>query len=155
MEKAKAAATASKAAAARTASSAATARTVLQLVAASNHRVKVPEWGVSFDGASNTAVPVLVELVRQSSAGSGSGAITLSKADESTDETLQTTSIDGCTSEPTGTEVVHAELVHPQAGYTWQSQFGGELLIKGGTRLGIRCTAPAGVNVKARFTLEE
>ena len=135
--------------------SAATARTVLQVVAASNHRVKVPEWGVSFDGASNTAVPVLVELVRQSSAGSGSSAVTLSKADESTDETLQTTAIDGCTSEPTGSEVIHAELVHPQAGYTWQSQFGGELLIKGGTRLGLRCTAPAGVNCKARITLEE
>jgi hypothetical protein len=47
------------------------------------------------------------------------------------------------------------EEVHPQCGYTWQAPFGGELVIKGGDRLGISVTAGADVNAKARMIFEE
>lgn len=130
------------------------AKTILQLVAASNHRVKVKEFSLSCKGTNNTAAPVLVELVQQSTAGTSSSATPV-KLDESTDETLQTTAVKNCTAEPTGSTVIKSIEVHPQAGYVWQAPFGGELLIKGGTRLGMRVTAGADVNVNGEFVAEE
>ena len=69
---------------------AATAKTIMQLVAASNHRVKLLEWGVYFDGTSTTAEPVQVRLLRQTTAGTMS-SLTPTKNDDSLAETLQTT----------------------------------------------------------------
>lgn len=137
-----------------TACVAATAKTVLQLVAPSNHRLRVKEFSLTSKGTNNTAAPVLVELVRQSDAGTSSAATPVA-LDESTDETLQATARKTVTAEPTGTVVVKSFEVHPQAGFVWQSPFGGEIPIKGGTRLGIRVTAPADVTVNAEFVAEE
>ena len=44
-------------------------KTLLQIVAATNHRVLVKEWSISFKGVSNTAAPIEVELLRQTDAG--------------------------------------------------------------------------------------
>src|SRR4051812_36005515 len=84
--------------------SAATARTVLQLVAATNHRVKILSWGVYFDGISATAEPVQVRLLRQTTAGTMS-ALTPTKGDESITDTLLTTAQHTATIEPTNTEI--------------------------------------------------
>lgn len=135
---------------------AATKKTVLQITAPTNQRVKVKEWSVSFDGVSNTAIPVLVEIARQSTAGTGGDALTLVKTNAGDDETLQTTGqTDVDTGNPTETSVLVAEKVHPQGGMTWQAPFGEEIIVKGGERLGIAVTAPATVNVVARFRCEE
>lgn len=133
-----------------------TKKTVLQLVAASNHRDKVKEISVSFKGTSGSATPVLVQVLRQSDAGTGGDALTPKKFNEGDDETLQTTAlkdIDG--GEPTGTDEVMGEEVHPQGGWTWQAPFGGEIIVKGGTRLGIAVTAAESQTVKARMVFEE
>lgn len=132
-------------------------KTVLQVIAAANHRVKVLEWSVSFDGISNTAHPILVEVANQSSAGGGGDALTCQKIDDDTGETIQTTAlsdIDGSAS-PTEDFVLQRENVHPQGGYTWQAPFGGELIVNGGDRIGIAVTAAASVNVVARMIIEE
>ncbi len=132
---------------------AATAETVLQLVAAANHRVKVKEWGVFFDGVSVTAEPVLVEIVRQSTAGTSS-ALTPVKVDDSLPETLQTTARDKVTVEPTTGDVLDAVQVHPQQG--WKEVDSDYIyIVGGGDRLGIRVTAPAAVNCKASMKFEE
>ena len=130
------------------------AKTILQLIAAANHRVKVKEWSVSFDGTSNTADPILIEVLRQSDAGTMS-VLTPVKIDADGDETLQTTAQENATVEPTAGDVVMREQVHPQGGYTWQAPFGGELVINGGDRLGIRVTAGADVNAVVRMVFEE
>lgn len=129
-------------------------KTMLQLVAASNHRVKVNEWSVGFAGLSSTQKPVLVELVRQTSAGTMSSA-TPEKLNASDDETLQTTAQKTATVEPAGTEVLESVLVHPQAGYTWQAQLGNELLVGGGGRLGLRVTSDNDIECNATFKFEE
>lgn len=134
---------------------AATAKTALQLVAAANHRVKVLGWGVFFDATSVTAEPVQVILVRQTSAGTMT-ANTPRKLDDSLAETLQTTARDNATVEPTtGSEIVDVAEVHPQAGYEIRYPLGEQPIIGGGDRLGIVCTAPAGVNVRAKIVFEE
>ena len=130
-------------------------KTLAQVVAATNTRAKVREWSISFDGTSNTATPILVEVVRQTSAGTMS-SLTLRKQNTSDSETLQTTGLHTATAEPTdGGDVPFAELVHPQTGYTWQSPFGGEWIVPGGGRLGLRVTAAAGVNARVRLIGEE
>ncbi|RLF30319.1 MAG: hypothetical protein DRN14_00250 [Thermoplasmata archaeon] len=129
-------------------------KTLLQLVAAANHRVKVKEISISFDGTSNTAAPILVEVLKQTDAGTMS-SLTPVKIDEDGDETLQTTAQHTATAEPSSGNVNMREQVHPQGGYTWQAPFGGELVINGGDRLGIAVTAGADVNAVARMIFEE
>lgn len=129
-------------------------KTILQLVAAANHRVLVKEWSVSFTGVSNTAAPILVQVLRQTDAGTMS-ALTPQKVNEGDNETLQTTAQHTSTGEPTGTAEVMGEEVHPQGGYTWQAPFGGEIEVIGGNRLAIAVTAAVDVNCKARMVCEE
>lgn len=134
---------------------AATAKTVLQHVAPTNHRVKVMAWGVYFDGVSSTAEPVLVELLRQTTAGTMS-ALTPVKTDAAS-ETLLSTAQHTATVEPTASDVLARIEVHPQSGYEKICSTPGSQLyvIGGGGRLGIRCTAPAAVNVVAKIDFEE
>src|SRR3990172_7079678 len=134
--------------------SAATAKTVIQLVAATNHRVKVLRWGVFFDGVSVSAEPVQVRLLRQTTAGTMS-SLTPVKLDDSLAETLQTTSQHTATAEPTAGDVVDVVEVHPQSGYEIIYPLGQEVIIGGGDRFGIEFTAPAGVNVRAKIVFEE
>jgi len=129
-------------------------KTLLQLIAAANHRVVVTEVSIGFDGTSNTAQPILVQLLRQTDAGTVTG-LTCQKIDETDDETLQTTAGHTATAEPTGTTEIMGEDVHPQGGYTWQARPGDEIIIKGGGRLGLAVTAAAGVNAKVRMRFEE
>lgn len=133
---------------------AATAKTVLQLVAASNHRVKILEWGVYFSGVSVTAEPVVVTLMRQTTAGTMS-ALTPAKVDDSLAESIQTTAQHTATVEPTSGDVLERKNIHPQAGYEKIYPLGGEIKVGGGDRLGIVCTAPAGVDVIAYIKFEE
>lgn len=134
---------------------AATIETVVQLVAAANHRVKVLAWGVYFDGTSVSAEPVEIALTRQGDAGTSS-ANTPRKIDDSLAETLLTTARDAFTAEPSSnTDIVAVAEVHPQASYVEIFPMGQEIIIGGGDRLGIRCTAPAGVNVRAFMKFEE
>lgn len=131
------------------------AKTILQIVAAANHRVLLGEIGIFFEGAVPTGTPIKVDLVRQSDAGTGSAAATVIKVDESTDETLQTTAIKGCTTEPTTTSIVWTALVHPTAGERWQAPLTEKIPCKGGTRLGLRVTAAASINCLASLDFEE
>lgn len=133
---------------------AATQETVLQLVAAANHRVKLLQWGVFFDGTSVSEAPVQVVLQRQSTAGTSS-ANTPVKIDDSLAETLQTTARDAFTVEPTSGDILWAGEVHPQSGYSEILPLGQEIIIGGGDRIGIRCTAPAAVNARAFMKFEE
>lgn len=132
---------------------AATARTVLQLVAAANQRVKVTSWGVFFDGVSVTAEPIVVALEKQTTAGTMS-ALTPTKLTPGS-ETLQTTAQHTATAEPTSGSLIDRIEVHPQSGFQDNLPHGREILVAGGERLAVKCTAPAGVNVVAKFEFEE
>lgn len=132
----------------------ATIETVLQLVAPANHRVKLLEFGIFFDGVSVSAEPVQIDLQRQSTAGT-SAANTPVKIDDSIADTLLVTARDAFTVEPTGTVAVWVAEVHPQASYVHIFPLGQEIIIGGGDRLGLRCTAPAIVNCRAYMKFEE
>lgn len=133
---------------------AATAETVIQLIAATNHRVKVLGWGIYFDGTSVTAEPVQVTIARQSTAGTSS-SLTPVKRDDSLAETLLTTALQDFTVEPTTGDVLEAREVHPQAGFEIWYPLGQEIIIGGGDRIGLIATAPAIVNCRAWILFEE
>lgn len=133
---------------------AATAKTVIQVVAASNHAVKVLGWSVSFDGISSTAEPVVVVLMRQTTAGTMS-ALTPVKVDPGRNETMQTTAQHTATAEPTSGDVLARRNIHPQAGYEVIYPPDQQPIVGGGERIGIVCTAPAVVNVIAEIRFEE
>lgn len=130
--------------------------TVLQLIAAANHRVKVHEISISIKGVVNTDAPVIVQVLRQTTAGTGGDALTAHATGGDYDETIQTTGLkDIDEAEPTGTVELMGEEVHPQGGFTWQAPFGKEIIVEGGGRLGIAVTAGVDRNCKARFGFEE
>lgn len=131
----------------------ATTKTVIQLVAAANQKVKIKSWSVSFDGISATAEPVQVELLRQTTAGTMSALTPVAKKPIS--ETIQTTAQHTATAEPAASDILASVEVHPQTGYEKIYMPGDEVLIGGGGRLAIRCTAPAVVNVRANIEFEE
>ena len=141
------------AASASVALTAVTAKTVVQLVSPANHRVKVLGWGVYFDGVNSTATPVRARLVRQTSAGTMSALTPAKLAPRA--ESLLCTAQHSATAEPVLGDVVDQALIHPQQGYEVKFTPGQEVIMGGSERLGIECTAPAGVNVTAKIIFEE
>jgi hypothetical protein len=134
---------------------AATGRTVLQVLAPTNRALKLLSWAITFDGNSPTAEPVLVELLRQTTAGTMT-SLTLVKWDSGHDETLQTTGSHSSTStEPTAGDVLARRDIHPQSGYECIYPYGQEPIIPTATRLAIRAVAPANVNCIAEMRFEE
>jgi hypothetical protein len=117
-------------------------KTPLQIVAAANHRIKVSQFGIFFKGVAVTDPPVLVKVVRQTDAGTTS-ALTPVKNNTEDGETLQTTARHTATAEPTTTDVVYSAEVHPQSGWQVIFPFGQEIIVPGGTRLGISVSTHA------------
>lgn len=131
-----------------------TAKTVLQLVAATNQRVVVKAFSAMFDGISPTNEAVVIILMRQTTAGTMT-SLSAIPLDSSIDETIQTTGRHTATVEPTpGAEIMKFN-VHPQTGLIFTFPPGQEIVVPGGTRLGIYCVAPNSVNVTPSFTFEE
>lgn len=132
---------------------AATAKTVIQLVAPTNHRVRVLGWGVFFDSTSVAAEPVQVRLLRQTTAGTMSALTPVQS--QPVAETMQSTAQHTATVEPTAGDVVDICEVHPQSWYEVRYPLGQEIIVAGAGRIGIECTAPANVNVRAKLIFEE
>ena len=127
------------------------AETVLQLVSAANMKPYIVGWGVSFDGATSTAVPVLVELMHQSTAGTSAAVTNIVKLDLDNPTALGT-GRKQFSAEPTTTTAIEQHLVHPQGGNLIREYPPGREPTLGDAttdRFGIRITAPAAVNVRA------
>lgn len=132
---------------------AATAKTVMQLVSATNVILAISGLEVTFDGVSNTAEPTMVEVLRQTTAGTMTARTPLKIKDTST--ALQATGQVNATAEPTAGDVLKVFHVHPQAGVTLPLDLQGEIEVPSAGRLGVRITAPAAVNCLVTLTGEE
>ena len=128
--------------------------TLLQVVSPSNIASAIEEWSISFQGTSNTATPILVQVYKETSAGTASAG-TMIKDPSDAGETLQTTSQITFTVEPSYGDLLFQEYVHPQTGYTWQAPFGRSIKMGTGQRVAIVVTAGASVNAVARINGEE
>ena len=136
--------------------SAATAKTIVAGIAPTNQRFIVKEWSVTFDGVTASAVPVLCELVYSSGAGAGtSTSLTPTKQNPIDAETIQSTAKENYTAEPTTITVLDSMLISPTSGMKEIRPALRGVMCPGGKTLGIRCTAPATVNVRGTMKCEE
>lgn len=134
----------------------ATAKTALQVVAPTNQRIAVQQITVAFDGTVNTSTPVKVQLFKQTTAGTvSSSSATVKNKDGDIGTAIQSTVQDGFTAEPTSTDLVWTAFVHPQTGVVVPMPRPGEIVVKGGGRLGVVCTAPQAVDVICTLECEE
>lgn len=133
---------------------AATAKTILSVIGAANAPFTIVEFSVSFDGVAVTAEPVTVELVYFTTDGTGT-AHTITQVRGAT-RTVQASAKRNYTADPTGPTVWKRWLVHPQSGITIPSPLGREVEQNvSGDQIGLRCTAPAAVNVQGYIEFEE
>jgi hypothetical protein len=133
---------------------AATAKTVLQIVAGANHRVHLDLLKVTLKGIVPTDAPVLVEILRQTTAGTMT-AITPKKVNDADNEALVVTGAKNATAEPTSGDVIDEFLIHPQGGYAEVKPFNKPVPIIGGGRIGIRITAPQANTARVSVEGEE
>ena len=138
---------------------AATAKTVAQVKSQANQRLKLIKWGVFFDGTSPSAEPVQIRLLRQTTVIGGTPTAVSPVKINAGSETIQSTfAYSAGGTEPTPGDVLDVKEVHPQSGYECIFPLGQEITVTAGTSasyLGIECTAPAAVNVRAVMWWEE
>lgn len=128
-----------------------TAETILQLTAAANHRLRIKGFSVTVAGTA--AVDLTVRVIRQSSAGTSGTTVTPVKIEPAAAETIQTTAATNFSAEPTATDVLQYKRL--QGSYEKIFPLGQELIVAGGGRIAIECTATAIATVAAEFLFEE
>lgn len=130
---------------------AATAKTMLAVRGGAAFGLDLRRWGVSFDGVTASAVPVLVELCTWSGATSGTST---AATPVQTGGRVIAHGVGGSgqnfTVEPTVLAVVKAELVTPNGGL-FEQEFAPDATYDSDVLTGwaIRLTAPAIVNARA------
>lgn len=131
-----------------------TAKTVIRVKAPTNQRTKILGYGFYFDGTSNSATPVQIQIGRISADGTFTATTPLPNEEELT-ETFQTVVGVNASAEPTYSNYLKTLAVHPQLGYEYLAPLGQEIVVKGGGMLGFVVNAPAGVDVRGYVMFEE
>jgi hypothetical protein len=136
-----------------------TATTVVYMTAPANQRVRILGWGFFFDGTSNSAQPVTIDMGILSSLTGSYTAFTPLPNESDLATTFQSTcrvknSNSGAPAEPVY-NVRKTITVHPQLGYEFLAPLGQEFVIGGGLTGGWRCAAPATVNIRGYVLFEE
>jgi hypothetical protein len=129
---------------------AATPKTVLAVKAGATFGLDIRKWGISFNGVTASAVPVLVELMFYS--GATAGTATANTPFQIAGYTIA----HGCTAgqaytvEPTVLTAWKTYLVTPNGGM-FVEEFSADISADSGAGAGvaIRCTAPAIVSCRA------
>lgn len=135
---------------------AATAETLLHVGA--GVRVRLLEWGVSFDGVTASDVPVLVQVITQTTAGTGTTATPVPR-DPAITLAAQSVARHSFSAEPTLGDILESHYVSPNGGLlVMQYPPGQEPVSAGGAAeyIGIRATAPtSAVNASVWFAFIE
>jgi hypothetical protein len=136
---------------------AATAESAWSIMGATTVKAVLVEFGVSFDGVTAAAEPVVVELYQITAAGTGTGAAE-AKWDRAA-PTAQCTVLHSLTAEPTKGDRLAMWVVHPQGGLlVVQYPLGREPVISDGSAsqgLALTLTAPAVVNASSYLIWQE
>lgn len=136
---------------------AATAKSVMAIINSATGLLRIVELSIGFNGASSTAVPVLVELCKSTQATNGTAGTshTIVQVGGPT-RTANATAYRNYTSEPTVLSTTHRWLVHPQTGIYMQFPLGREPeQVTASNAYVMRITAPAGVDCQGHMHWEE
>lgn len=130
--------------------------TLIQIVTGSTRKAKVKEWGISFDGIDATDVPIRVDLLRQTTAGTSS-SLTIVKNDPD-DPAAISTALQDFSAEPTAGDILWTQYITPAGGFDRvQLPLGEEIVVDVSERIGLRCVVPSGsaCNATAYIRFEE
>lgn len=136
-----------------TALTAATAKTVIEGVTNANVPLEWIAYDITFDGVTASAVPVRVDFCTYAATGTGT-AYTPKKLGQAQGTSQSTWKIND-TVEPTTPTILFSLYVPPTSGVQYVFPLGRELFHGISTVMGIRLTAPAGVNAITNLTIEE
>lgn len=137
---------------------AATAETMVMVINSTNGVIRITEIGVSFDGATATAVPVKLDLCSSTQAGAGTPTTTPTPQPiYGTLRAALSTGGEDYTAEPTTLTILKSWFIRADGGlFILQSPLGREAeqptTVDG---LCLRATAPATVNALAYLEFEE
>lgn len=132
-------------------------KTLGQLATASTDRAEIIEWSVSFNGTNAAAVPVLVQLNRQTTAGTGGVAGTENPTDPA-DGAATVVGLTGplaavWTGEPTTGLILYADYYTPVGlGPFVQYPLGRGIVLPVSARIGVTVTAAVAINCAGHFT---
>lgn len=132
---------------------AATAKTVLSVIAPAQFGVDLLKYRIGFDGVTASAVPVVVELVTWTTDGTGTGGTVNQVYGRSI--TAGFTTKYNYTVEPTTPTLIDRFTLTPNGGlvvYDFPAGTTPDTAVS--NLIGIRCTAPAVVNVNATMWFE-
>ena len=133
---------------------AATAKTLIQLVTGATRKIWVSEVAIGFKSVTATDVGVLVQVVRQSTAGTAS-AVTPAPVVEGHPAAISTAQ-EIFTVEPTSGVVVREWEITPIGGQlVYQLPLGTEIEMAVSARLGLLVTAPQNQSARAYITFNE
>ena len=130
------------------------AQTLVQVHAPASKRIRVVEWGISFDGVDPAEAPVLLDLMRQASQGTSSTFVPI-RWDEAEPAAIGEGRT-AFTAEPTTGSVLQSYQVTPNSGLlVMQYMPGREPVVAADGRFGLRALAAAAVNATAYVVFEE
>ena len=131
-------------------------RTMLAVTAPAARTIKPTQLEISFAGITAAAAPIEVQLLRQTTAGTGTAVTPVAMAG-TTSGSIESTALEDHSAEPTAGDILRKWFVHPQGGsliYTvpepdkWETGEAG--------RLALRVITPgASVNCLATIEFEE
>lgn len=132
---------------------AATAKTVLSVIAPAQFGVDLVKYRIGFDGVTASAIPVVVELVTFTTDGTGTSGTVVQVYGRSI--TAGFTTKYNYSAEPTTPTLVERFTLSPNGGsllYDFPLATSPDTAVS--NLIGIRCTAPAAVNVNATMWFE-
>jgi hypothetical protein len=133
--------------------SAGVAKTVLSVIAPAQFGVDLIKYRIGFDGVTASAVPVLVELVTWTTDGTGTSGTVVQVYGRSI--TAGFTTKYNYSAEPTTPTLVDRFSLTPNGGtIVYDFPLGTSPDTAVSNLIGIRCTAPAAVNVNATMWFE-
>lgn len=126
-------------------------KTVLQLATPAAVPLTLVRFTITFDGVNATAVPGLMTIERQASAGTGGVALTAGYGPNPGDPNLPATTVTAlkgpwATTEPVLTSIYEAAYIPPTQGLPYQYPLDQEWLLPASSWLGVTFTASAAVN---------
>jgi len=123
-------------------------KTLVQILAPTNQGIALTRATVSFEGTAPTDKPNLVQLMKQTTAGTGGLSTITPKLKNSPGgaPTIQTSALYGlwATTEPTSGDILDEKYVHPQSGYEWVWQRGQDEIAGYNVRYAIVVTPGSG-----------
>lgn len=132
---------------------AATAKTVLSVIAPAQFGVDLIKYRIGFDGVTASAIPVVVELVTWTTDGTGTGGTVVQVYGRSI--TAGFTTKYNYSVEPTTPTLIDRFTLTPNGGaLIYDFPLGTSPDTAVSNLIGIRCTAPAAVNVNATAWFE-